>query len=60
MKRILTEGILEYFDVKIVFITQPVVLIPEQVRNKLQVVIDFDCIFWVNITGLSLNGFIRK
>ncbi len=47
MKRILAEGILEYFDVKILFITQPVALIPEPVRDKLQVVIDFKWIFWL-------------
>ncbi len=32
MKRILAEGILEYFDDKIIFITQPVVLISS--RNR--------------------------
>ncbi len=32
MKRILAEVILEYFDVEIIFITQPVVLISS--RNR--------------------------
>ncbi len=40
-------------------ITQYVELIPEPVRNKLQVVIDFNCIFWVNIAGF-MKPLIKK